>query len=144
MTIDPALYEIWTICLDVALMTSNSNNDDNYLQACRPHRLLIRCSVECGVWPGCSYSNNHHVGRGMPCTRGKLLIWNLQTSVEVEIFLTIWTWWCVDESYGAPLWWWWWMTLVIFPDFLSFVEHRNNFQRIPGLRVELEWVWSIT
>ena len=49
LTIFPALYEIWTICLDVALMTSNSNNDDNYLQACRPsHRLLIRCSAECG------------------------------------------------------------------------------------------------
>ena len=49
MTIDLALSEIWTICLDVALMTSNSNNDDNYLQACRPHRLLIRSTVdECG------------------------------------------------------------------------------------------------
>ena len=66
MTIDPALSEIWTICLDVALMTSNSNNDDNYLQACRPHRLLIRCSVECGEWPGCSY-NHHHVGRRGGC-----------------------------------------------------------------------------
>ena len=54
-------------------MTSNGSNDDNYLQACRPTPAID--PVQCGVWPGCSYSNNHHVGEARDAgTRGKLLI----------------------------------------------------------------------
>ena len=47
-------------------MTSNSSNDrndNNYLQARCPTPAID--PVQCGVWPGCSYSNNHHVGEGM-------------------------------------------------------------------------------